>query len=104
MGFFTSRPSRKDNKLKKGSGSDIFKRHGGKLTRQQLARYMWQIPLRPQEKEYVKRVMERFDQPHYSRWITREEFEKGLEEMAKNPYDPIDRKEVERLKRYFLGR
>lgn len=64
---------------------------------------MWRVPMRIQDKEYVKRVMERFDIPSYSRWITREEFKKGLEEMAKNPRDPIDRREVEQLKKHFLG-
>jgi len=49
----------------------------------------------------VKRALERFHNPT-SLGITKEEFLKGLEEMAKNPYDPITHQEVERIKQAFM--
>ena len=44
--------------------------------------------------------MEKFD-TSYSRGITKEEFYKGLDEMAKNPLDRIDSKHIERIKKHF---
>lgn len=85
---------------KKSQRKDVFARSGGRLTPRQIERYLWRVPLRVSEKEYVERVMEKFDRP-YSRWVTREEFFKGLEEMAKNPRDPISKQEVEMIKKYF---
>lgn len=91
-------PKKEKNQILK---RDVFSRYGGRLTPEQLKREMWRVPLRPEEREYVKRVMERFDQPYFSRGITREEFYKGLEEMTKNLQDPISPEEVERIKKYF---
>ena len=80
---------------------DIFERHRGRLTLRQIEQYLLRVPLFATEREYVERVMEKFDTP-YSRWITKEEFLKGLEEMARNPKDPLSKEEVERIKKYFL--
>ena len=83
---------------------DAFSIHGGRLTSQQMQEYINRIPLQPDEREYVKRVMERFDQayePWANKYITREEFQKGLDEMAKNPSDPITPKEAEWVKKHF---
>ena len=59
------------------------------------------VTLTPEEREYAKRIMERFDIAAYSMGITREEFFQGLDEMANNPNDPIDPQEVERIKERF---
>jgi hypothetical protein len=102
MPLFSQRSSKNESK-RTSLRRDVFSRHGGRLTPRQLERYLWRVPLYKEEKEYVERVMERFHHP-YSRWITREEFYKGLDEMAKNPRDPISPQEVERLKKYFEER
>lgn len=62
---------------------------------------MDRLPIRPDQREYTKRVLERYDNPGWDQGITREEFLKGLDEMAKNPHDPISPQEVERLKQHF---
>jgi hypothetical protein len=80
--------------------NDAFSRNAGRLSKQQFELYLNQVPLQPWEREYVKRVMERFD-THWSLGITREEFHKGLDEMAKNPHDQISKEHVERIKKYF---
>ena len=71
------------------------------MSRQQFEQYINTVTLLPEEREYVKRVMERFDEPTYSMGITREEFFRALDEMANNPNDPIDPQEVERIKERF---
>ena len=82
---------------------DAFHAHGGKLTKEQVAHYVDMIPdFQPWEREYIKRVLERYDVPPYSQYITREEFLKGLEEMRENWKDPIDPAEIERIKKVFL--
>ena len=80
---------------------DIFSRYGGRLFKHQMHDVISRIPLHEHEKEYVKRVMEKFDHPSFSEGVTREEFFKGLDEMAKNQYDPIDSTKVESIKRHF---
>ncbi|MBI4123106.1 MAG: hypothetical protein HY458_01940 [Parcubacteria group bacterium] len=80
---------------------DTFSRYGGRMSRQQFEQYINTVTLLPEEREYVKRVMERFDIPTYSMGITREEFFQGLDEMAKNPNDPITPEETERIKERF---
>lgn len=98
MGLFNSKSSKRDSSSKR---RDIFDKYGGKLTREQFKRHMWNVPMRTVDKEYVKRVMEKFDVPYYSRGITKEEFHKGLDQMLKNTRDPIGRRGIERLKKYF---
>ena len=44
------------------------------MSRQQFEQYINTVTLLPEEREYVKRVMERFDEPTFSMGITREEF------------------------------
>ena len=70
------------------------------MSRQQMEQYVGLLTLTPEEREYVTRTLERFDTA-YSVGITREEFFQGLDEMAKNPNDPIDPQEVERIKERF---
>ena len=79
---------------------DAFSRYGGMMSRQQMDQYIGLVSLTPEEREYVRRLMERFDTP-YSVGVTREEFFQGLDEMANNPNDPIDPQEVERIKERF---
>ena len=81
--------------------SNIFDTHGGKLTKKQFEQRLRRVPLQSWRKEYVKRVMEKFDGPKYSRGITEKEFQQGLDEMAKNKRDRIERKHIERIKKYF---
>lgn len=71
------------------------------MSRQQFEQYINLVPLLPEEREYVKRVMERFDISTYSMGITREEFFQGLDEMVKNPNDPITPEEAQRIKERF---
>lgn len=86
------------------SKRDVFSRYyRERLTPKQLERELWKVPLSRTDKEYVKRVMERFSHPYYSQGITREEFERGLKEMEENYNDPIDKKEIERIRKHFLG-
>lgn len=80
---------------------DTFSRYGGRMSRQQFEQYINTVTLLPEEREYVKRVMERFDEPTFSMGITREEFFRGLDEMAKNPDDPITPEEADRIKDRF---
>lgn len=80
---------------------DIFSRSGGRLSMSQFNQIFSRMPLRDIEREYVKRVMERFDQPYYSQGLTREEFNKGLDEMLRNTRDTIGRETIERIKRHF---
>ena len=88
--------------MKKPNPYDAFSRHGGKLTRRQFGLYVDRIPhFHPSEREYIKRVMERYD-TRTSRFITREEFFKGLDEMEKNKKDPITRQEIERIKKALI--
>ncbi|HEY4475916.1 MAG: hypothetical protein UY78_C0028G0007 [Parcubacteria group bacterium GW2011_GWA1_53_13] len=80
---------------------DAFSRYGGSMSREQMNQYIDLVTLTPEEREYAKRIMERFDIAAYSMGITREEFFQGLDEMANNPNDPIDPQEVERIKERF---
>ena len=79
---------------------DAFSRNNGKLSKKQFERYLHQVPLQTWEREYVKRVMEKFN-TSWSRGISKDEFLKGLDEMAKNPHDQIDANEIKRIKKYF---
>jgi len=80
--------------------NDVFSRNAGRLSKKQFGLYLNRVPLRPWEREYIKRVMEKFD-TSYSLGITRKEFHKGLDEMAKNPRDRISKAHIERIKKYF---
>ncbi len=62
--------------------------------------HMNRVPLQPHEREYVKAVLSKYD-TSYSRFITKEEFHKALDEMAKNNRDAIEPHEIERIKKYF---
>ncbi|KKU86676.1 MAG: hypothetical protein UY15_C0005G0055 [Parcubacteria group bacterium GW2011_GWA2_47_9] len=80
---------------------DAFQRSNGRLSKEQMHQYMDRMPFRPDQREYAKRLLERFDHPGYDLGITRDEFLKGLDEMAKNPHDPISPQEVERIRQHF---
>jgi len=80
---------------------NFFDKQGGKLTRRQFEQRLRRVPLQSWQREYVERVMERFDEPRHSRGITQEEFHKGLDEMAENPKDRIDQKHIDRIKKHF---
>jgi hypothetical protein len=81
---------------------DVWWRAGGMpVTIDKVRQYIDRVPLRPDQREYVKRTLERFNYPT-SKGITREEFFKSLDEMAKNQKDPITPQQIERIKRAFL--
>jgi len=56
--------------------------------------------MRPAEKEYVKSIMQKFDAP-FSEGITRDEFQKGLDEMQRNKRDRITDAEIKKIKELF---
>jgi hypothetical protein len=85
----------------KSSRSDIFGRYGGKITLNQFKEILSRTPMQTTQREYVKRVIEKFHHPYYSRGITREEFEKGLDEMLRNTRDPIGRHLIEKIRKRF---
>ncbi|MCP6726928.1 MAG: hypothetical protein KJI69_02710 [Patescibacteria group bacterium] len=78
-----------------------FGKHGGKITKKQFEQRLKRVPLQSWRKEYVERVMEKFDEPRYSRGITEKEFNQGLKEMLKNKRDRIEKKHIDRIKKYF---
>jgi hypothetical protein len=78
----------------------LFKRYGGRMTTQQIDQLINQMSMHPWEKEYVKRVFERYHSPT-SPHVTEEEFKQGLDEMLKNTQDPIERNRIEQIKRKF---
>lgn len=108
MGLF-SQPPPPDNKNQPSQAAqpkrpDIFERSwwAGRLAMRDLNYHIDRMPGFPDwEKEYIKRVVEKFDEPHYSRGITKEEFLKALDEMVRNPRDPIDPQEADRIRQYF---
>jgi hypothetical protein len=82
----------------------IFERSwwGQKLTMKEIAWHVDRMPgLQTWQREYVKRVMEKFDQPNFSRGITRAEFNEALTEMEKNTKDPIEKDHIKRIREYF---
>ena len=78
----------------------LFQRYGGRMTTQQIERLLDQMSMHPWEKEYVKRVFERYHSPT-SPHITEKEFEQGLNEMLRNTRDPVERNRIEQIKRKF---
>ncbi len=90
-----STPSPEDKRI-----ASLFDRKGGRLTMADIQWHLNRVPLYPHEREYVKAVLSKYEHP-YSRFITKEEFYKALDEMAKNQKDAIDRYDIERIKRYF---
>jgi Ca2+-binding EF-hand superfamily protein len=84
----------------KPSGSSIFRRYGGRITLGQFNEMISRIPMRDIEREYTKRVMERFHHPQ-SHHLTEKEFKQGMNKMLLNTRDPIQRQLIERIKRNF---
>ena len=82
----------------------LFDRYGGRMPQRDLERHLNRIPFQSHEREYVKAVMAKFDNPYEpgsKRYVTKEEFLQGLDEMVQNKKDSISREEVERIKKYF---
>ena len=97
--FNTSRFRKVGNIRGEGAKPDIFEK-GGKIYGKRASKRISKLPLSRMQKEYVKQVMAKHDRPG-SRGITREEFLHGLDEMERNPRDPVTRKDVERIKKHF---
>ena len=82
----------------------FFNQRGDRILRRDLERHINRIPFQSYEREYIKAVMAKFDTPYEpasKRYITKEEFLQGLDEMAQNSKDSISVGEVERIKKYF---
>ena len=102
--FFNS--SKKSNSKEGEDKNDLkfFDRYGDRILRRDLERHINRIPFQNHEREYIKAVMAKFDTPYEpasKRYITKEEFLQGLDEMAQNSKDSISVGEVERIKKYF---
>lgn len=78
----------------------LFSRYGGRMTTNQINQILDRKPMHPWEKEYLKRVIERYHNP-VSPHITEEEFRQALDEMQKNTRDPVERNRIEDLKKTF---
>jgi len=98
--FDTSRFRKVGNIQGKDAKPDIFKRRGGKLYGRTMSREISKLPLSRAQKEYAKQAIGKHDRPG-SPGITRAEFLHALEEMEKNPRDPVTRKDVDTIKKYF---
>lgn len=85
---------------KKPLSKSLFNQYGGRMTLGQIDRIISQKAIHPWAKEYIKRVIERYHSP-VSPHITEEEFKRGLEEMAKNTNDPVEKRHIEDLKKTF---
>jgi len=98
--FFPKMPeSKKGDQEKHG----FFDRYGatGRVYPGRFARRMRRVKyLRPYQKEYVTRLMERFHSPT-SRGITKKEFEQGLQELKTNKRDRITDRDIEKIKKAF---
>ncbi len=81
------------------SGS-LFRKYGGRMTLSQLHQFLSRESMHPWEREYTKRVIEKYHFPS-SPHITEQEFKKALEEMAKNTKDPMGIKRINQLKKRF---
>jgi hypothetical protein len=78
----------------------LFKQYGGRMTTRQIEQFLNRMTMHPWEREYIKRVFERYHSP-VSPHITEEEFKQGLDEMLKNTRDPVERNRIEQIKRKF---
>ena len=90
--FFNS--SKKSNSKDGEDENDLkfFNQHGDRILRRDLEKHINRIPFQSYEREYIKAVMAKFDSPYEpasKRYITKEEFLKGLDEMAQNSKDSI---------------
>jgi hypothetical protein len=105
MSFFAPKKQAPSSDQQKPSSSrpkkNLFSRQGGRpISQRRFNQRMMYARLRPAEKEYVKSVMKKFDAP-YTRGITKEEFNKGLDEMKKNKRDRITDREIKHIKDAF---
>lgn len=104
MGFFSLSPKQNNDTNSDEKHLEAFERHKGRLTQREIEQHLRRIPLRSNQREYIKAVIAKFDNPYEppsKRFVTEEEFLQGLDEMAKNNRDSISSDEVERIKKYF---
>ena len=100
MSPFNTSKYRSMNKAAQKPTRDVFSRTGGRLGKVKLNRRISRLPLSRIQQEHVKAVMAQFDY-FGSAGVTRAEFHKGLDEMARNQRDPVTRKHIERIKKHF---
>lgn len=89
-------------RAKGGSGQkkDIFAKSGGMIGKRRLNRQVDRMAFSPVQQEYIKQVMAKYHR-FGKRGVTREEFNQGLDEMARNTRDPIKRIDIDRIRRHF---
>lgn len=100
MSAFDTSKFRAMGKGDPGQNKDIFAKSGGLLGKMKMNKQIDKMPLKPVQQEYIKQVMAKY-QRYGKRGITREEFNQGMDEMARNTGDPIKRIDIERIKRHF---
>jgi len=100
MGIRSEMPeSRKGEKENFG----FFNRAGatGKIYPGRFAKRMKRVKyMKPFQKEYVTRLMERYHSAT-SKGITTKEFEQGLQELKTNKKDRITDRDIEKIKKAF---
>ena len=90
-------------KSKESNNYGFFNRHGAtrKVFPERLARRMRRVKyLKPYQREYVTRLMERYHSST-SKGITKKEFEQGLKELETNKRDRITHRDVEKIRKAF---
>lgn len=85
---------------KQQSSRNLFSQYGGRMTLNQINQLLNGTTMRPYEREYIKRTIERYHSP-VSPHITEQEMRQSLQEMTKNTNDPVQLDLVEKLKKTF---
>lgn len=90
----------KPQKQSKPRDQSLFRRHGGRMTIPQIHQILNRIPMTDREREYAKRVFEKYHNP-VSPHVTREEFKKAINEMLQNVKDPLEKERLKRIEKEF---
>lgn len=85
---------------KQQSSRSLFSRYGGRMTLNQINQLLNRTTMRPYEREYIKRTIERYHNP-LSPHITEQEMRQSLQEMTQNTKDPVQLDLVKKLKKTF---
>ena len=83
------------------ASSSFFQRQGPQVPLQRIYQELKRIgSFHPYVEEYFKRALERHHHPT-SPHITEKELKKTLEELEKNPKDPVSKDVVQKIRRHF---
>ena len=88
----------------KGRPSLVFRKNGGRMSRQEFNLHVDKSLLNQTQKEYVKELMAKFDKPyeqHPDREITEAEFQEGLRQLEKDFQSPLGKAQVEMVRTHF---